>query len=151
MLELELVNVLFSWLTHVGSACIVCNWDPASQSWVPYAGTAAAGAAGAAAGTAAGQAGGRGAGGSGSPGLGQPVNPDTYQRLPPGHAPAVPSEYIPRDDVDARVAGDEAAREQARADRHARHPEDTPAPPPNQPDHSAGDAFYHTVFTLGTR
>ena len=46
-MEVDLANIVFSWLLHIDLACVVCNWDPATQSWVPYtAGGVGAGAGG---------------------------------------------------------------------------------------------------------
>jgi hypothetical protein len=42
-MELDLLGNLFGLLLHVDLTCSVCNWDPATNSWIPAAGTAAAG------------------------------------------------------------------------------------------------------------
>ena len=144
-MEIELASILFGWLLHVDLTCIVCNWDPASQSWVPYT----AGGLGAAAGTGLGlndlfgpfhdlptlpyppwdpEA--------GPPhpedlaGLGEPVDP-FRQAVPPGNPPPLPADYSDRSDPDARAATEEAERQSDRDDRHTRHPEDSVAGPPS--------------------
>jgi hypothetical protein len=82
--------------------------------------------------------------------LGEPVDP-FRQTVPPGSAPPVPSEYTDRSDEQGRIARDEAERERARDDRHARHPDDTTAPPSQPNGGGTGDAAYNTFFTAGTR
>src|SRR5215213_5712710 len=42
-MELGLLTSVFGWLLYIDLSCIVCNWDPATNSWIPAAGTAAAG------------------------------------------------------------------------------------------------------------
>lgn len=161
-MQFDIVSFLFSSVLQVDLAqlaCIVCNWDPETGSYVPY--VPAAGAAGAAAaGVGSAGVGGAQAGTSntypdGTPRLGQPVNPDLRQQVPPGSPPPPPGEYFDRSDMDGRVAAEEAERQRARDSRHARHPEDSTAPPPgglgDRAAETAADAFYHSFFTLGKR
>lgn len=149
-MEVELANILFSWLLHIDMvdlACIVCNSDGTTWS----GGLGATGAA----------AGGLSLSNLFGPNYDLPTlqipggdsdNPDPGQAVPPGSPPPLPSEYADRSDTEGRVAAEEAARQRGRDARQLRHPEDTTAPPaqPTIGD-QAEDTFYHTVITLGTR
>jgi hypothetical protein len=42
-MEVDLAYAFLNWFMQIDLLCIVCNWDPATQSWVPAAGAAAAG------------------------------------------------------------------------------------------------------------
>jgi hypothetical protein len=154
-MEVDLANMLFGWLLQIDLACIVCNWDPATGTYVPAAGTVGA--------TAAAAGGLYGAGPwpsnpypGDTPPLGDPVNPDNRQQVPPGSPPSIPSGYQDRNDLDGRVAAEEAERQRARDSRHVRHPEDSTAPPSGpstaeRVDNTLGDAVYTSYFKLGKR
>lgn len=170
-MDVHLASILFSWLLHIDLSCIVCQWDPATNSWVPWVGGGAGGiggglglndlfggevGGGAVGDTSVGTSGGAGAGDTAHPedtgGLGEPVNPDTTQTVPPGSPPPLPSEYRDRSDPDARVRAEETEQQRARDSRHARYPGETTAPPqPTGPTttEQVGGFFYRSSKTIG--
>ena len=82
-MEVNLASIVLGWFLNVDLTCIVCNWDSATNSYVPAAGSVGAAAA------AAGGLSGAGPWPSNpypgdTPPLGEPVNPDNRQRVPPG-------------------------------------------------------------------
>jgi len=167
-MEIDLANIIFSWLLHVDLACIVCNSD--GTTW-----TGAAGAAGAfggglglsdlfgsdVGGTATGDT---SADYSGRSRLGEPVDPDTYntdpygsvgggaapQTVPPGSPPADPTAIQNIEDPSARAAAYDQERERVRTANA--DPDDTTAPPP-QPTYTeqAADFFNRTIRDIGKR
>ena len=153
-MEVNLASIVLGWFLNVDLTCIVCNWDPATNSYVPAAGTVGAAAA------AAGGLSGAGPWPSNpypgdTPPLGEPVNPDNRQQVPPGSPPPVPSGYSDRSDMDGMVAAEQADRDRARDSRQARHPEDTTAPSGpstgERVQNTLGDTVYHSFFTMGKR
>lgn len=167
-MEVGLVNIFFNWLLHIDLACIVCNWDPATQSWIPF------GAAGAAAGTGLGLNdlfGQTPGGGVGNP----PAPPGGWGSLPPPYTPhpedvAPPdgptyggpppdphtvdpvNQFDPTSRIEDRAAADERERQRQNDLYRVTHPGATTAgPPPPTAGAAAGDAAYNAFFTVGTR
>ncbi|HLF79085.1 MAG TPA: hypothetical protein VJB57_16510 [Dehalococcoidia bacterium] len=134
-MEVELANIFFSWLLHVDLTCIVCNWDPASQSWVPYT----AGGLGAAAGTGLGlndlfqETGDGGFEETSSGGVGDTANP-TY------------SDTTADDNIAAnndRIAASELAKQRQNENYRATHPGATTAGPSQPTLEEQGGRFFH--------
>ena len=141
-MDVELASYLLSWLAHIDVACIVCNWDPATGTYVP-----AAGAAGAAAGGLAGA-------GPWFP----PPNP--YYTPPGSHGNEPPDPHDQRHTnqfdstttIDDSIAASEEEQRRVRDVSRMQHPGDTTAGPPEPTTRQeVEDWFYHVVFTLGTR
>jgi hypothetical protein len=157
-MEVDLANIVFSWLLRVDLACIVCNWD--QQDWTVLGASGLAGLAitaavagdmynsytSSAATSPVVQGGATGAydgpelqipgGGTGplEPGSGnQPVDPHT---LPPP-----PNAFDSDTAIEDKIAADEAEQRRQRD----LHPGDTTAPPAPK----TGGAFFDKILTFG--
>jgi hypothetical protein len=122
-MEVDLVRILLSWLLHLDFACVVCNWDPASQSYVPW--VPAAGGVGAVVGTGIGLNDLIGNTG-GFSGVGDTSNP-TYSDTT----------------VDDQIAQDDAEQQRNRQEWQRTNPGATTAGPPQSTVTEQGGSFIH--------
>jgi hypothetical protein len=131
-MEVDLVRILLSWLLHVDLACVVCNWDPASQSYVPW--VPAAGGVGAAVGTGIGLNDLFGNTGRFS-GVGDTANP-TYSDTSADDSYSDTS-------VDDQIAQDDAEQQRYRQEWQRTNPGATTAGPPQPTVTQQGGTFIH--------
>jgi len=160
-MDLDMASYVFNWLAHIDLACIVCNWDPVTQSWVPYA------AAGAGTGLGA------------YPGLSDLID-DMLHPPPAVGAPGVgegwhagwsgipvPDEnFEPTGPVDPhdlqdmtqeeRGAAEDQEQQRLRDQYEENNPDATTAGQPEPTtwetvEETVREVVYHTFFTLGTR
>lgn len=125
-MEVDLANILLILLHHVDPACIVCNWDPATQSYVPW--VPAFGAGGAAAGTGIGLNDLFGNTGRFS-GVGDTANPQYSDTS-----------------VDDQIAQGDAEQQRYRQEWRRTNPGATTAGPPQSTVTQQGGVFFHRAI-----
>ena len=129
-MDVDLVRILLSVLLHVDVACVVCNWDPASQSYVPW--VPAAGAVGAAVGTGIGL---NDLFNGGFSGVGDTANP-TY-------SDTTADDGYSDTSVDDQIAQDEAEQQRYRQEWQRTNPGATTAGPPQPTVTQQGGTFFN--------
>jgi hypothetical protein len=135
-MDIGALGIVLNVFLHIDPACIVCNWDPATQSWVPYG----AGGLGAAAGTGLGlndlfgETGDGGIGETPGGGVGDTENPQYSDTT-----------------ADDRIAADQSEQQRLSDHYRATHPGATTAGPSQPTTAEQAGTFFHRAVVKHIR